>query len=82
MSHYVLAIVGWLNIQSIDFTNPLTKLLESLRRRREIKKSIKELNALSDHELNDIGISRGDIYSVAHANADMARSNENLKGWV
>jgi len=82
MPHYVLAIVGWLNIQSIDFTNPLTKLLESLRRRREIKKSIKELNALSDHELNDIGISRGDIYSVAHASADMARSNENLKGWV
>ena len=49
-----------------------------------IRITIKELSALSDHELNDMGLTRGDIYSVAHGTADIkaVRENANLKGWV
>jgi hypothetical protein len=46
--------------------------------------TVKELSALSDRELNDMGLTRGDIYSVAHGTADLkkVRENANLKGWV
>ena len=40
------------------------------------KQTIKELSKLTDKELNDIGLSRGDIWYVAH------NQNDNLKGWV
>lgn len=38
------------------------------------KATIKELSALTDKELNDIGISRGMIHSVAHGIKDEFRS--------
>jgi uncharacterized protein YjiS (DUF1127 family) len=49
------------------------------------RKAVKELNQLSDYELRDIGISRGDILSVVRGDKDMARAadvNDNLKGFV
>ena len=59
--------------------------------RNKVRTTIKELSALSNYELNDIGISRGEIYDVAHnsykrpvtilAN-DNVRVNENLRGFV
>ena len=57
---------------------------------RKVRDTMKELSALSNHELNDIGLSRGDIYSVAHdsykkpskvTTEDIA-VNENLRGFV
>ena len=49
-----------------------------------IKRTIKELSALDDRALSDMGLTRGDIYSVAHGTADLrrVRENANLKGWV
>lgn len=44
---------------------------------REINQAIKELRALSDRELNDIGLTRGEIYDTVHK-----MTNKNLKGWV
>lgn len=44
---------------------------------REINQAIKELRALSDRELNDIGLTRGEIYDTVHS-----MTNKNLKGWV
>ena len=43
--------------------------------RKVIRQTEKELSKLTDYELADIGLSRGEIYYVA-------RSNSNLKGWV
>ena len=40
------------------------------------KRTIKELSSLSDKELRDIGLCRGDIWYVAH------NQNDNLRGWV
>ena len=35
---------------------------------RDVAKTIQELNNLSNAELSDIGISRGDIYTIANQN--------------
>jgi len=49
--------------------------------------TIKELNALTDKELNDIGISRGEIISIARCDSEMkvkgdAPFNPNMRGFV
>jgi uncharacterized protein YjiS (DUF1127 family) len=85
MTQHILALNSYLQ-------SPIEGLLEIVRtiklaheRRKAIHSTIKELNKLSDRELNDIGIARGDIYSVAAGDPTLKRSaneNENLKGWV
>tara|TARA_R110001632_G_scaffold169081_1_gene287950 strand:- start:325 stop:474 length:150 start_codon:yes stop_codon:yes gene_type:complete len=44
---------------------------------RKAVKDIKELRALTDRQLNDMGISRGEIHDVVHNGV-----NRNLKDWV
>ena len=59
-----------------------------LQRRRNIKDTIKQLSALTNHELNDIGIARGDIWHIAHQSypkalrGEAVETNRNLRGWV
>jgi len=58
---------------------------------KKVRDTYNQLSALTNHELNDIGLSRGEIYDVAHnaykrpvtvlAN-DNVRVNENLRGFV
>tara|TARA_B100002019_G_scaffold276744_1_gene275870 strand:+ start:9809 stop:10033 length:225 start_codon:yes stop_codon:yes gene_type:complete len=43
--------------------------------------TVAELRALTDYELNDIGISRGQIRHLAQEHYDEI-VNANLKGWV
>ena len=76
--------------------NPLSgfykKLIQAIQHRRMVRTTQNELNRLSDLELNDLGISRGEIYSIAHGDKTRWDShqvgrgvdnhNENLKGWV
>ena len=61
--------------------NKLKKIvvdLEALHaKRKAIRETIKELSKLSDAELRDIGIARGEIWDIAHQDV-----NDNLKGWV
>ena len=55
------------------------KLINSYKKNKVFHQTVKELRTLTDKELNDIGINRGDIISIARMDADM---NPNLKGWV
>ena len=59
--------------------NFLQKRINSYNKNRAFHQTVKELRNLTDKELNDIGINRGDIISIARMDADM---NPNLKGWV
>jgi len=43
----------------------INRLRDAYRRRRTVRNTINELSRLSDRELNDIGISRGQIGEVA-----------------
>jgi uncharacterized protein YjiS (DUF1127 family) len=66
--------------------NWFKNLANELQRRRNIKHTIKQLSALSNHDLNDIGIARGDIWHIAHTSFPKGKTvadvNRNLKGWV
>lgn len=68
--------------------NYFKNLGAEMKRRRNIKHTIKELNNLSTHDLTDIGIARGDIWHIAHSSypkalrGEAVESNRNLKGWV
>ena len=52
--------------------------------RKAIRDTEKELAKLSDKDLADIGLCRGDIYSIARSVDTIAntKANNNLKGWV
>ena len=63
------------------------RLNAKIQKRRQINRTMNELSRLSDRELNDMGLARGDIYAVAHGDPSYKRSvnadaNDNLKGWV
>lgn len=74
--------------------NFLRKIVNNWRRDSQVRQTIRELRALTDAELNDIGIGRGDIVSIARGDSDMKLSsrivyddkvlpvNANMKGWV
>ena len=79
MTQYVLAASEWLNFRGIlDFFRDLKR---SWDHRANVNETIKQLSALSDRELNDMGISRSDIRQVANG-IDPRETNDNLKGWV
>ena len=64
------------------------KIGAALAKRREARATFKTLHKLTDRELNDIGISRGDIRSIANdtweenQRRDNVRMNPNLRGFV
>jgi uncharacterized protein YjiS (DUF1127 family) len=66
----------------------LQKLINDYQMAKAIRQTEHELRKLTDAELNDIGIARGDIYSIARQDVDMKQShlispfNPNLKGFV
>lgn len=66
--------------------NWFKSLNAGLQRRKKIKDTIKQLSELSNRELNDIGLTRCDIWHVAHASypkdTTVAHVNRNLDGWV
>ena len=55
-------------------TNMITAISEALRRRRNINATIAELHKLSDADLHDIGIARGNIETVARGLIDIHRT--------
>ena len=71
-----------------SLANWFKNLANELQRRRNIRETIKTLSALSNHELNDIGIARGDIWHIANTSypkalrGEAVEANRNLRGWV
>ena len=55
-------------------TNMIKTMAEALRRRRNINATIAELHKLSDADLRDIGIARGNIETVARGLIDVHRT--------
>ena len=70
--------------------NTLESIHRSYQQARKASETIRELSRLSNAELADIGLSRGDIHSIAHQRmsdySDKINTkvgpNQNLKGWV
>ena len=59
-------------------------LSNKIQARRLEKQTYTELSALSNRELQDLGIGRSDIRSIAKGTFDdnRAETNANLRGWV
>lgn len=47
----------------------ISKVIDSVNRYMIFRNTQNELSKLSDRELNDIGLSRSDIYDLAHQSA-------------
>ena len=68
--------------------NIFKNLGAELKRRKNIKETYKALSNLTTRELDDIGISRGEIWHVAHSSypralgGEAVEANRNLRGWV
>lgn len=68
--------------------NFFKKVINNYQMAKAIRQTENELRKLTDAELNDIGIARGDIYSIARQDIDMKQShliapfNPNMKGFV
>ncbi len=58
--------------------NKLKEIQETLRRRRNMNKTIKALHELNDLELRDIGIHRTQIDEIARGVIDFHRTIRNI----
>jgi uncharacterized protein YjiS (DUF1127 family) len=69
-------------------SNFLRKIINDYNQAKAIRATENELRKLTDKELNDIGISRGDIYTIARQDSELKRANvaapfnPNLRGFV
>jgi uncharacterized protein YjiS (DUF1127 family) len=70
MTQVLLIQVTFIQAAISGLVDIVKQLKASYKLSVEIRQTIKELNRLSDKELTDIGISRGDIYSVANGSSD------------
>jgi len=85
MAHYVVEAASWIQ----DAIEGYKDLRRSMKLRAEKKaaynRTVKELSRLTNFELNDIGICRGDIKNIALGDRTIKRGievNENLRGSV
>lgn len=67
-----------------------SKFLTIIKAKRSARKAYNQLNNLSDRELRDIGLTRGDIRAAAEGKVDkelkrnipeLVSLNPNLRGW-
>ena len=70
MTQMILATSGWLNFNFITsaymaVANAYLNLRAHMIRRAIVNRTINELSALSDRELNDMGLHRGMIRELA-----------------
>ena len=70
MTQVLLIQVTFIQAAISGLVDIVKQLKASYKLSVEIRQTIKELIRLSDKELTDIGIFRGDIYSVANGSSD------------
>ena len=84
MTALAMRTATWVGLPGV--ANWFKNLNQKLQARRAEKETFKQLSALSDRELQDMGIGRSDIRSIASGNFyreyDDVEANKNLKGWV
>ena len=82
MTALAIRTATWVGLPGV--ANWFKNLRKNLQARRLEKQTYNELSALTDRELQDMGIYRSDIRSIARGTFDDSRvdTNANLKGWV
>ena len=85
MAHYVIEASSWIQDAIEGFSDLRKSMKLRAERKASYKQTYKELSKLTDYELNDIGICRGDIRNIARGDRTIKRGievNENLRGSV
>jgi uncharacterized protein YjiS (DUF1127 family) len=85
MTHYVIEASSWIQDAIEGYKDLRRSMKLRAERKASYKRTLKELSQLTDFELSDIGICRGDIKNVARGDRTMVRGievNENLRGSV
>ncbi len=85
MAHYVLEASNWIQDAIEGFSDLRRSMKLRAERKASYKRTINELSKLTEFELNDIGICRGDIRNIARGDITLRRgieTNENLRGSV
>lgn len=84
MSQAILTAHSFLTQGVEGFMDFMKSMNEKRIERKAIRETEKELWKLSTKELDDIGITRGDIYTIARSKDTIktVRANKNLRGWV
>ena len=82
MTALAMRTATWVGLPGL--ANWFKNLNQNLKARRLEKQTYMQLQNLSDRELNDLGIGRSDIRSIAKGTFDDERAgtNPNLRGWV
>ena len=85
MAQYVIEASSWIQDAIEGFRDLRRSMKLRAERKASYKRTLKELSRLTDFELNDIGICRGDIRNIARGDRTIVRGievNENLRGSV
>jgi uncharacterized protein YjiS (DUF1127 family) len=85
MTHYVIEASSWIQDAIEGYKDLRRSMKLRAERKASYKRTLKELSRLTDFELNDIGICRGDIRNIARGDRTIVRGievNENLRGSV
>jgi uncharacterized protein YjiS (DUF1127 family) len=73
MTQLILTQANFLQSGITALINLIKDLRSSRKDISEARKTMRMLNSLSDKDLNDIGLCRGDIWNVAHHKHDNTR---------
>ena len=84
MTQAILTAHSFLTQGVEGFMDFMKSVNEKRIQHKAIRETEKELGKLSNAELDDIGITRGDIYTIARSKdtIENVRANNNLRGWV
>ena len=85
MAQYVIEASNWIQDAIEGFRDLRRSMKLRAERKASYKRTLKELSRLTDFELNDIGICRGNIKNIARGDRTIVRGievNENLRGSV
>jgi len=85
MTHYVIEASSWIQDAIEGYKDLRRSMKQRAERRASYNRTVKELSKLTNFELSDIGICRGDIHNIARGDRTLTRGvevNENLRGSV
>jgi uncharacterized protein YjiS (DUF1127 family) len=85
MAHYVLETSSWIQDAIEGFRDLRRSMKLRAERKASYNRTVKELSKLTNFELSDIGICRGDIHNIARGDRTLTRGvevNDNLRGSV
>ena len=82
MTALAMRTATWVGLPGV--ANWFKNLSNKIQAKRLERKTYLELSKLSTRELNDLGIGRSDIRSIANGTFydDRVEANKNLRGWV